>query len=554
MKKRMLAVLLSAAMTVTMLAGCGSSPSTDTPDTAVSAEKADGEKADGEKADEEKADGEKAAETADVGEPKYGGTLRFGYSNSIATPGYTPMATANAYLYYLTLAYENLITYDNEGNLVGKLATEWVVDNEEPSITWTLREGVTFADGTPFNAEAVKVNIEEYQANNRTETSNVKSCEVIDDTHIKMVLESVNSSTLESVGYFVFYMSPDVLKNDRAKLDTSTCGTGPFQLSEFENNAYAIYTKNENYWQEGKPYLDSVEITFISEETTKSTAFQAGEYDMIDISTPTIIQELDGAGIYVTENNENGMGVGTLGLIPNSAIDSPWADARVRRAMCYAIDVDALNAAFRLGTAELTDQWATTGAATYNNDINHYKYDPERAKELLAEAGYADGFSTKLVTVSALSDMFTAIANMLEEVGIHCEIQMVDGSTQNQMYMDGTWEGLMPHWTTVSPDLGLYMGRHLDYDGAYYAKGMQHPDKEMKLLEDIRRCTDEQERRTLEKELQKAIYDAEEGSCLFGRPLYVNTSTIYKYDYVIDDKAKVAFSADWDLSGCWLNK
>ncbi|MDE6945417.1 MAG: ABC transporter substrate-binding protein [Lachnospiraceae bacterium] len=492
-------------------------------------------------------------ETAE-GEPKYGGTLRFGYGNSIATPGYTPMATANAYLYYLTLAYENLITYDNDGQIIGKLATEWVIDNDEPSITWTLREGVEFADGTPFNAEAVKVNIEEYQANNRTETANVKSCEVIDDTHIKMILESVNSSTLESVGYFVFYMSPDVLRNDRASLDTSTCGTGPFQLTEFENNAYAIYSKNENYWQEGLPYLDSVSITTVTEETTKSTAFQAGEYDMIDASSPTILQELDGAGIYLTEKNENGMGVGTLGLIPNSAIDSPWADERVRRALCYAIDVDAINAAFQLGTAQLTDQWAAPGAVTYNDDLNHFKYDPERAKELLAEAGYADGFTTNLVTISTLSDAFTAIANMLEEVGIHCEIQLVDGSTQNQMYMDGTWEGLMPHWTTVSPDLGLYMGRHLDYDGAYYAKGIQHPDKEMNLLEEIRTCTDETERRNLEKELQKAIYDAEEGSCLFGRPLYISPSIMYKYDYVMNDRAKEAFASAWDLSGCWLDK
>lgn len=550
MKKKMLAVLLSATMLAGMLAGCGNSSDTSSEETATANDADASEDVPG---GGENESSEEVKETV-AGEPKYGGTLRFGYANSIATPGYTPMATANAYLYFLTLAYENLITYDNEGNIVGKLATDWEIDNDEPSITWTLREGVEFADGTPFNAEAVKVNIEEYQANSRTETANVKSCEVIDDTHIKMILETVNSSTLESVGYFVFYMSPTALKNDRASLDTSTCGTGPFQLTEFENNAYAIYSKNENYWQEGLPYLDSVQITTITEETTRSTAFQAGEYDMIDVSTPTVLQELDGAGIYLTEKNENGMGVGTLGLIPNSALDSPWADERVRRAMCYAIDVDAINAAFQLGTAELTDQWATTGAVTYNNDINHFKFDPERAKELLAEAGYADGFSTNLVTISALSDAFTAIANMLEEVGIHCEIQLVDGSTQNQMYMDGTWEGLMPHWTTVSPDLGLYMGRHLDYDGAYYAKGIQHPDKEMKLLEDIRACTDETERRALEKELQKAIYDAEEGSCLFGRPLYVNTSVIYKYDYVIDDKAKVAFSADWDLSGCWLDK
>lgn len=354
-----------------------------------------------------------ASGTAPAGGPKMGGTLRLCYNSPIASPGYTPRASANADLFYLTLSYENLFTYDAEGTLVPKLATAWEVDAEEPSITWTLREGVNFADGEPFNAEAVKRNIEEYQVNNRTEVANIAECQVI---------------------------------------------------------------------------------------------------------------------------------------------DSPWADAKVRRAMCYAIDCDALNAAFLMGAAELTDQWAVPGSVTYNDNINHYTYDPERAKELLAEAGYADGFDTKITTVSAYSDMFTAVANMLAEVGIRCEIQQVDGATQNQIYADGTWEGLMPHYATVSPDLGLYMGRHLDYNGAYYAKGIQHPDKEMQLLEEIRYCMDPDQKHELEKQLQAAIYDAETGSCLFGRPLYVNTFSMYKYNYVTDDHATEAFVSAWDLSTCWLNR
>lgn len=354
-----------------------------------------------------------ASGTAPAGGPKMGGTLRLCYNSPIASPGYTPRASANADLFYLTLSYENLFTYDTEGTLVPKLATAWEVDVEEPSITWTLREGVNFADGEPFNAEAVKRNIEEYQVNNRTEVANIAECQVI---------------------------------------------------------------------------------------------------------------------------------------------DSPWADAKVRRAMCYAIDCDALNAAFLMGAAELTDQWAVPGSVTYNDNINHYTYDPERAKELLAEGGYADGFDTKITTVSAYSDMFTAVANMLAEVGIRCEIQQVDGATQNQIYADGTWEGLMPHYATVSPDLSLYMGRHLDYNGAYYAKGIQHPDKEMQLLEEIRYCMDPDQKHELEKQLQAAIYDAETGSCLFGRPLYVNTSSMYKYNYVTDDHATEAFVSAWDLSTCWLNR
>lgn len=402
--------------------------------------------------------GSTAASAVATGEPKAGGTLRLCYSSPIATPGYTPRATGNAAIYYLTLSYESLTSYDAEGNMIPNLATEWDVNTDELSITWTLREGVNFADGEPFNAEAVKRNIEEYQANNRTETAN--------------------------------------------------------------------------------------------------TAFQANEYDMywVGLANPTILQQLDGAGIYVKEDNQNGMGVESLGLIPNSAIDGPWADARVRRALCYAIDVDAINAAFLMGMAQMTDQWAVPGSATYNDSLNHFTYDPEKAKSLLAEAGYADGFTTNIVTISGMSDMLTAIANMLDEVGIHCNIQQVDGATNNQYMKDGTWEGLMLHFATIAPDLGLYMGRHLDKNGAYYAKGIQHPDKEMELLEEIRRCMDPDEKHKLEKELQAAIYDAEDGSCLFGRVLYVNKSSMYKYDYVIDDHATEAFTACWDLSACWLNK
>lgn len=495
--------------------------------------------------------GSTAASAVATGEPKAGGTLRLCYSSPIATPGYTPRATGNAAIYYLTLSYESLTSYDAEGNMIPNLATEWDVNTDELSITWTLREGVNFADGEPFNAEAVKRNIEEYQANNRTETANIASCEVIDDTHIKMMMAEPNSSTLESVGFFVYYMSPKALENP-SSLDAATCGTGPFQLSEFENNAYAIYTKNENYWKEGLPYLDSVEVTLVTESSTANTAFQANEYDMywVGLANPTILQQLDGAGIYVKEDNQNGMGVESLGLIPNSAIDGPWADARVRRALCYAIDVDAINAAFLMGMAQMTDQWAVPGSATYNDSLNHFTYDPEKAKSLLAEAGYADGFTTNIITISGMSDMLTAIANMLDEVGIHCNIQQVDSATNNQYMKDGTWEGLMLHFATIAPDLGLYMGRHLDKNGAYYAKGIQHPDKEMELLEEIRRCMDPDEKHKLEKELQAAIYDAEDGSCLFGRVLYVNKSSMYKYDYVIDDHATEAFTACHSVRLC----
>lgn len=228
MKKKWMAALLSAVMMVSVLSGCGNSTGASD----------DAENTTNVAASENTED----AETTDSGDVKYGGVLRYATASACATPGYPASCTNNGTLLYLNTAYESLTYYDEEGNIIPRLATEWTVDAEEPSITWTLREGVKFADGTDFNAEAVKVNIEEYQKAARTETSNIKSCEVIDDTHIKMVLDKPDSSAVEAIGFFVYYVSPQALQ-DPSSLENTTCGTGAFQLTEFENNVYAKYEK-----------------------------------------------------------------------------------------------------------------------------------------------------------------------------------------------------------------------------------------------------------------------------------------------------------------------
>lgn len=558
MKKKLVSVLLAACLVTGLLAGCGNSGS-DAGTQEAATEEA-GTEASEEPAEEEKSEVAAAMEEAtveetptDSGEAKYGGVLRYASHIPASSPGYTPECTNNASLLYLTTAYESLITYADDGSLAPLLATEWEVDAEEPSITWTLREGVQFADGTPFNAEAVKRNIEEYQKSERNETANVASCEVIDDTHIKMVLNAWNSSTVESVGFFVYYMSPDAL-NDVDALRTSSCGTGPFQVSAFEAGVSVKYTKNENYWQEGKPYLDGVEIYVVDEPTTRSSAFQAGEYDIILMNNLTVASELLSTGKYVVGKNKTGQGLVMTGLIPNSAEDGPFADPKVRQAMCYALDVDALCEAFGYGLLTTLDQWGSPDAVTYDTSLECFSYNPDKARELLAEAGYPDGFDTTLTTDAGNSDMFTAAANMLGEVGIRCEINLVDESAQSNLYSTGTWTGIMGHFAAISPDLGLYMGRHLDKNGAFYAKGIQHPDDAMELLEAIRTAPNEEEKIKLEHEMQALIYGAEDGIALFGRPLFVQNEPIFKYDYVKNDGRSVYHIATWTVADCWLDK
>lgn len=547
MKKKFLSSILCIALVSSLLAGCGNNTSTSNESTEA-AEQAD---VSGETAGNNVEDSEKEQ---NAGEPKYGGTLRLATHITASTPGYTPEITNNAGLLYLTTAYESLIYYDEAGNIIPKLAVAWETDAEEPSITWTLRENVTFADGEPFNAEAVKRNIEEYQSSQRNEVANIKSCEVIDDTHIKMELNSWDSSTLEGVGFFVYYMSPKALE-DVESLRNSSCGTGPFQIAKFESGVKTEYVKNENYWQEGKPYLDGVAINVVNEPTTRSSAFAAGEYDMVRMNNLTVANDLINTGKYVVNKNTSGQGLITTGLIPNSAKeDSPFADYKVRQAMCYAIDTETICTALGYGLIDTTDQWASREAITYNKDITGFGYDPEKAKVLLTEAGYPDGFDTVLTTDSGNADMFTAAANMLAEVGIRCEINLVDESAQNNLYSTGTWEGIMGHFASVGPDLGLYMGRHLDVNGAFYAKGIQHPQESLDLLEAIRTAPTQEEKVKLEWEMQKMMYDDETGLALFGKPLFIQNEPNIKYDYVIGDAMGVCNSNTWNIENCWLNK
>ncbi|PXV91106.1 peptide/nickel transport system substrate-binding protein [Lachnotalea glycerini] len=541
MKKQIIAILLTACMGASVLGGCGSSKESSS-DSGTTTEKTQTTTTDSATTDES------------TGEPKYGGVLKYATHITAATPGYTPEITNNAGLLYLTTAYESLLYYDESGNIIPKLATEWTTDADEPSITWTLREGVQFADGTAFNAEAVKRNIEEYQSCERNETKNIKECQVIDDTHIKMILNNWSSSTLESVGFFVYYMSPTALEDVEA-LRNASCGTGPFQVTEFQTGVATKYAKNENYWQEGKPYLDGVEIYVVSEPTTRSSAFEAGEYDMIHMNNLTVANDLINSGKYVVNENTSGQGLVTTGLIPNSADStSPFADYRVRQAMCYAIDSDAIAKAFGYGLIKTTNQWAAPGAVTYDDTLKSFDYNPEKAKELLTEAGYPDGFTTTLTTDSGSKDMFTAAANMLEEVGIHCEIELVDESTGSNLYMTGTWKGIMGHYASIAPDLGLYMGRHLDVDGAFYAKGIQHPQEAQDLLEKIRVAATDEEKIDLEHQMQQLMYNSETGLALFGKPLFIQNEPNIKQYYVKDDNCGVCHASTWNIENCWLDK
>ena len=173
MKKRNLFVTLLLVMAM-LLSACGSKAPAPTPDAPDS-----------------------------TGEPVYGGVLRVASYLSPSVLGYTPECGSNTNIQYLRLNFNSLCNYDEKGALCPDLATEWSSDYDTLTLTFKLREGVKFADGTDFNAEAVKWNIEQYKAAQRTEVAEVESIETPDDYTVIIHLSSWNSSALDAIGYMV---------------------------------------------------------------------------------------------------------------------------------------------------------------------------------------------------------------------------------------------------------------------------------------------------------------------------------------------------------------
>ncbi|MFV0467168.1 MAG: ABC transporter substrate-binding protein [Lachnospiraceae bacterium] len=557
MKKKLLATLLSAIMVITALTGCGGSgDTTESGSTTSSSEE--------ELSVTEDATATESATLASIiadsdiysaDEVKTGGTLRIGTIQSPTIIGYTPEIANNSYIQYLRCAYESLLYYDIDGTLIGQLADSWETDTDANTLTFHLKEGVVFADGTDFNAEAVKFNMDLYKEVGRSETNYIDSVDIIDDYTIQVNLTEWNSSALESIGFFICYMSPTVYDTEGADwLRINSCGTGPYTVKSFDQGVSVKYVKNENYRIEGEPYLDGIEYTIFADTTTLENAMTANEIDVITYGNDVDLAEhlLSADGI-ITSKNENGLGVESTGLIPSSSDENdPFYDAKVRQAFCYAVDWDTLVTSLSYGIYTTTDQWAAPGAVTYNTDLAGYNYDPEKAKELLIEAGYPDGFETTIYTVNQgfYQNLATAASASLAEVGIIANVEIVDAAAMGTQMTEG-WSGITWHFASIGPDLGLFMGRHLDPNGAYYAPGIRHPQDCLDLLDQIRSAKDDETKINLEWQLQEKIYDE---YALFGKTLFVNPILYMRNDYVKGGQFGLVHAATWSPSTVWLDR
>ncbi len=440
-------------------------------------------------------------------------------------------------IYVQQQIYDRLVHVEpGKTDLVPGLATEWAASQDGRKWTFKLRSGVKFHDNTPFNAEAVKVNIErwwdpknslgfrnagktfEIWANlfggfKGDDTSLLQAVTVVDDATIEFTLKQpfAGFPAALSSGYFGI-ASPTAITQAAAEYGTAgslAVGTGPFVFQEWVTGDRILLQKNPNYWQSGLPKTEQLVIRFITEPAGRLAELRAGTVDFsVDLS-PDQKAEI--------ENDPNldvilrpSFNVGYLALNPSYG---PLSKIEVRQAIAHAINRDAIVEAFWQDLAT-TDEHFTPPAldAFQAKTLPTYPYDPAKAKQLLTKAGYPQGFDLELwympvsrpyyPTPKPISEAF---ASDLSKIGINVTLKTKDWSAYlTDRNRQPGFQAFMMGWTGDYSDPDNFYYPHFG-PGATTDLGLWQNDQVLDLLDQGRQVIDPAERNQIYQQVDQIL-------------------------------------------------
>jgi peptide/nickel transport system substrate-binding protein len=348
---------------------------------------------------------------------------------------------------YLLPVLEPLVGYSKDGPVPTKLATSWELGADGKSLIFKLRKGVKFQDGTDFNATAAKFNLDK-ELGVRSEMISVKSVDVVDDYTVKLNLNNYSSTLIQQLGYVAGMMqSPAALQaHDKAWFSTHAVGAGPFELVSFNAPTSLSFKKFSGYWDTGKPYVDELRYTFVVDPVTAELSFRAGDVLIWDQLLPANLKSIANMNL-----NMNVIPKTVWVAIGDSANpNSPFAKIQVRQALDYAIDKASVVKTFGYNTWESPNQVVSSKQPGYIPNFQGRNYDPAKAKQLLAEAGYANGFKTKMTVRNNLDmNVMGTYQAFLKAVGIDAELVPADTGTYRSLLTKG-WEGIILNGLGIS--------------------------------------------------------------------------------------------------------
>jgi peptide/nickel transport system substrate-binding protein len=359
---------------------------------------------------------------------------------------------------------ENLVTTNPEGEYEPMLATSWETIDDA---TWRfhLREGVTFHDGAPFDAQAVVFNLDRMAGPESLHASNFEwytGATVVDGHTIDIHTDGPYPGVLSALNFYIpFVVSPQAVEELGNDFNTRPVGTGPYRVVSHEARNATMLERFEDYWG-GAPAVERVEVRFVPEDNTRLASFLAGEIDILTFVESSQLPVLD-----ARNDTELIKGPSDLAdMLWFNTQKEPLDDPTVRKALAYGMDLDTILETVLEGTGDRYGVALTPGIWGFDPETmaeSPYDYDPERARELLAEAGYPNGFEVEFLIADRPEHqrISEAVQAQLAEIGVDVSIRQIDWGTfltatangEHEMMVVGTYafgdaDRILPEFAT----------------------------------------------------------------------------------------------------------
>ncbi|WDL97683.1 ABC transporter substrate-binding protein [Alicyclobacillus sp. ALC3] len=404
------------------------------------------------------------------GKPQHGGAITIAYPVDITNFDPLKGTTGNDFA-LLYPVYDTLIKLSAKLKPEPELATSWSMPNSK-TIILNLRKGVTFQDGTPFNAAAVKFNIDRANSPQSldTELNDVKSVQIINNYTVELHLSQPDSSILLSLGERAGMMvSPTAIKKYGNNYPQHPVGAGPFEVTKHIPNGEIVYTAYKHYWDKGHPYLHQITVKVIPDANSEINALMTGQVDFVPGVAPQMVAALKKkSNIVLSETNSLG-----FQMLYLDTGKKPFNNKAVRLAVLYGINRSQLVNAINFGLGVPTSQPFPKGYWAYDKNIN-IPYDPQKSKQLLKTAGLTHvSFTLLTYPIAIWENLANAIKGQLANIGINVTVQTMEPNAAVQQFLvNKNYSSLTGNWGgTPDPQMTI--------DGLFSTTSLYNTGKSM---------------------------------------------------------------------------
>ncbi|MFD5086223.1 ABC transporter substrate-binding protein [Kitasatospora sp. NPDC058406] len=374
--------------------------------------------------------GDTGAGQAGTGGGAPGGTLKWGWA--LPTSWDPVFSSAGWDVHGLSLVYAGLTKLDEKGNAVPALATSWSYSPDSGSVTFTLRPGATFSDGTPLDATAVKKSLDRGRSDPKSlvapQLTSVSEVSAPDAQTVVIKLSRPDYQIPNLLaGKTGMIVNPKAFEADAAALATRPAGSGPFTLVSYTQNAKAVLKRNPTYWDAASIKLENFELHPLPDAATVVGGLQSGQFDVAQIPGSQVAAA-KAAGLEVQEIPSL-----VVAVLDVNIEKAPFDNPKVVEALKFAIDREALVKTQLFGHGEVNYQPFPKGYVGFDPALGDlFRYDPARARTLLAEAGFPNGVDLTLTTTAA-QGLPEQLQAQLKEVGIRATIDVIPAAQATQI-------------------------------------------------------------------------------------------------------------------------